>query len=650
MQVQTILSQIDLGALALPEFQRGYVWNREQVRRLLRSLYLRHPVGSLLVWVTKTESADARGDGELQPGSVKLILDGQQRITTLYGIVQGKAPEFFEGNAQTFTGLHFSLEEETFEFYSAKMKDDPLWINVTRLMQEGVGPCIQGLIDRPELSSRIPEFINRLTALYGIRDVELHIQEVTGQDKTVDVVVEIFNQVNSGGTKLSKGDLALARVCGMWPQARGELKSRLAKWRRAGFNFKLDWFLRCINTVSTGEARFSALQAVDTSAFQQGMQEAEKAIDYLLNLVSARLGLDHDRVLGSRYSFPLMARYLIQRGGHLHDYQERDKLLYWYVHTLLWGRYTGSTESVLDQDLALIEQSDGALDRLINQLRQQRGSLRLSPEDFRGWSRGARFYPMLYMLTRVWHAKDWDTGIDLRDHLLGKLSRLQLHHIFPKALLYKHGYDRREVNAIANFTFLTQETNLAIANRPPSEYLEEFAARHPGAVESHWIPADRSLWRVEKYRDFLAARRELLARAANEFLDSLLAGAVPEQEVTPPILERAAQALLGGVASEAEEELLIETAIWVADQGLPEGELMFELIDPDTQEPLALLDLAWPNGLQEGYSPPVAVLLDEGREVEELANQAGFRYFTDVDAFREYVRREVLAQEIVARE
>ena len=206
------------------------------------------------------------------------------------------------------------------------------------------------------------------------------------------------------------------------------------------------------------------------------------------------------------------------------------------------------------------------------------------------------------------------------------------------------------MNAIANFTFLTQETNLAITNRPPGEYLEEFAAKQPGAVESHWIPGDRQLWQVENYPDFLAARRELLARAANEFLDSLLAGAVPEQEVTPPILERAAQALLGGVASEAEEELLIETAIWVADQGLPEGELMFELIDPDTQEPLALLDLAWPNGLQEGYSPPVAVLLDEGREVEELANQAGFRYFTDVDAFREYVRREVLAQEIVARE
>ena len=86
MQIQTILDQIDLGAMALPEFQRGYVWNREQVRGLMYSLYRKHPVGSLLVWVSQTENADARGHQRLQPGSVKLLLDGQQRITSLYGL------------------------------------------------------------------------------------------------------------------------------------------------------------------------------------------------------------------------------------------------------------------------------------------------------------------------------------------------------------------------------------------------------------------------------------------------------------------------------------------------------------------------------------------------------------------------------------
>lgn len=90
MRLATILDQIDLGSMALPEFQRGYVWNRDQVRGLMHSLYMRHPVGSLLVWVTKTESASARGDGHLSPGFVKLLLDGQQRITSLYGIVRGK--------------------------------------------------------------------------------------------------------------------------------------------------------------------------------------------------------------------------------------------------------------------------------------------------------------------------------------------------------------------------------------------------------------------------------------------------------------------------------------------------------------------------------------------------------------------------------
>jgi len=95
MQIQTILDQIDLGAMALPEFQRGYVWNREQVRGLMYSLYRKHPVGSLLVWATKTENADARGDQALQAGSVKLLLDGQQRITWSGEVPSQKWTKFY---------------------------------------------------------------------------------------------------------------------------------------------------------------------------------------------------------------------------------------------------------------------------------------------------------------------------------------------------------------------------------------------------------------------------------------------------------------------------------------------------------------------------------------------------------------------------
>ncbi|MEN6624521.1 MAG: DUF262 domain-containing protein, partial [Smithella sp.] len=170
MKVSTILDQIDVGAMALPQFQRGYVWTRDQVKALMTSLYKRHPVGSLLVWVTKTENAQARGDGILQPGSIELLLDGQQRVTSLYGIVRGNTPKFFEGNAQAFTGLYFNIEDQSFEFFMPqKMKDNPLWVNVSVLMKDGIGKFITPFTSNPEYSMKVNDYINRLSRLYDIR-------------------------------------------------------------------------------------------------------------------------------------------------------------------------------------------------------------------------------------------------------------------------------------------------------------------------------------------------------------------------------------------------------------------------------------------------------------------------------------------------
>jgi hypothetical protein len=639
MRISTVLDQIDIGSIALPEFQRGYVWNRDQVRALMQSLYRRFPVGSLLVWTTRSEGASTRGDGTVAPGVVKLLLDGQQRMTSLYGIIRGRPPKFFDGNAEAFSSLHFNVDREEFAFFSPlKMKDDPLWIDVTELMQKGLGAFMPRFMGKAEFEPAVSSYFDRLNSIFSIRDIDLHIEEVTGEDKTVDLVVDIFNRVNSGGTKLSKGDLALAKICAEWPDARDEMKKRRQKWRRAGFHFKLELLLRCITTILTGEAFFAKLGDVDTARFRDGLERAARAVDALLNLIGARLGLDHDRVLGSRYSFPLMARYFDERKFRLADPRERDQLLYWYVHTFLWGRYAGSTETVLNQDLALIEQADGALERLIAELRRNRGDLRLQPNDFLGWSKGARFYPLLYMMTRVGKAKDWETGNELSMHLLGKLSRLEVHHVFPKDLLYKHGYSRPEVNAIANFTFLTQETNLLVSNRDPAEYLEHFGAKHSDAIRSHWIPMDRRLWRVENYREFLDARRALLAQAANDFLYGLLAGAVPEPAAMPPIVDR-------DVAVVPEDDLLMAINEWVVEQGLPEGEFLYELTDPNSGEAVAVFDLAWPDGLQAGLSEPVALLIDEPGETHDAANRAGFRFFTDIETFRAYVHQEILASE-----
>ena len=128
--------------------------------------------------------------------------------------------------------------------------------------------------------------------------------------------------------------------------------------------------------------------------------------------------------------------------------KERDKLLFWFVQAGMWGRFSGSTESYIDQDLAALEGQDGGLDKLLEQLRLWHGGLRVEPGHFTGWSLDARFYPVLYLLTRMGQARDWGTGLPLKANLLGKMSRLEVHHIFPKAQLYKQKFRRPEVNAL----------------------------------------------------------------------------------------------------------------------------------------------------------------------------------------------------------
>ena len=130
-----ILNQIDNGVLALPRFQRGYVWRRSDVSELMLSLYKGYPVGDFPVWDTQADGEMIRGDEHLATGMHRLLLDGQQRVTSLYGIIRGKRPKFSDGDEKAFRDLYFNVEEEVFEFHSAKMKNDTLWISVTELMK-----------------------------------------------------------------------------------------------------------------------------------------------------------------------------------------------------------------------------------------------------------------------------------------------------------------------------------------------------------------------------------------------------------------------------------------------------------------------------------------------------------------------------------
>lgn len=629
-KLSTLLDQIETGTLLLPEFQRGYVWNRDQVRGLMHSLYLGFPVGGLLLWETEADPAVVRGGGG--PGVRLLLLDGQQRITSLYGVCQGTAPRFFDGDPQAFTDLYFNVEKEEFQFYApSRMKDDPHWIDVTALFMKGLQPLLDRFAAEPDLFST---YVERLVRLRSILDREFHEEKITGPSMTTDTVVEIFNRVNSGGTTLSKGDLALARLCAESPDLRERMRQHLGTWQDLGYSFTLDWLLRNATAVATGRSQFKSLDRIDAEEFRQALEESVVYIGRFLEALSGRLGLDHDRVLMARYAIPVVSRLLHLSGGQFADARERDKTLYWYVHAALWGRFAGSTETFLAQDYETLAES--GVDGLIASLERIRGGqLIIQPDDFEGSSRGARFYPLLYMLTRTLGAKDFGSGLPLHAEMLGKLTSLQVHHIFPKALLYKHGYERGTVNAIANFCFLTQETNLIVGARAPEEYLAEVAERQPGVLASQWIPQDPALWKVDRYPEFLAARRELLAAAAETFLTKLRAG---EAEARVP----APRGPVSVVLDDASDPRAAQTKQLVQElraAGCVEPTLDAEIADPITGRVLSIAEAYWPDGLQPGQGAAIVLELDPDEADLPRLEELGYRVFISADALRGYVER-----------
>ncbi len=642
MDVATILNLIDAGEYGLPEFQRGYVWSREQVRRFMSSLYHENPVGSLLIWTPDAE-ADIRGNGKSGTGS-KLLIDGQQRITTLYGVSRGKPPPFFSGNENSFLKLYFHLDGEKgeeFEFYGpVKMKGNPRWVNVTDVLQQGAGNFLQ---DNLGPGGLLISDLNNLNRLDRILRKDFHSELIT--DKDLDEVVDIFNKVNSGGTKLSAGDLALAKISAQRPTARKELESRLQKWDKARYRFDFNWLLRGVTIIATEDARFRALSAVDSAGFEQSLKCCEKHIDDVLLQIRANLGLDNSSVLRSEFALLVLAHYLQQNGGLKHGEAEVARILYWYINIVLWGRYSASTESRLNQDLAILRNADSWEDQiagLVESLRSERGTLTLTPQDFYGSWKNNRFYPLLYVLTRVWRARDLYKNIPLSMDLMG--SSLELHHIFPKSRLYGLGRNRRDVNTIANFAFLTEGSNQSIGNRWPADYLAEAESRNPGILRSQWIPEDPTLWEPENYDCFLERRRVSLANAANALLQTLASGRLPHDGMQPGKVEALLPMRPVHITSDDEERALQECQLWMEAHGLPRGETGYELVDEASGELLAILDLAWPDGVQPGLGKPVALLIDEDDETRYAAQQQDFRYFTNVSEFKQFVGQTALAE------
>jgi len=208
--------------------------------------------------------------------------------------------------------------------------------------------------------------------------------------------------------------------------------------------------------------------------------------------------------------------------GHKRDYalspEESDRLRYWVLVANAKGRYSrGSTETLLDQDLASLKSGGGAQE-LIDRLRQQVGRLDIAPEELEGRNQRSALFKTMFLAFRAAGAKDWRSQVAIALDHSGAQHKLQFHHIFPKAVL-KAGYTGREADDIANLSFIDGKTNRQISDKPPAQYFPSMIAQSGlAAFEAQCIPTEPALLGVDGYKAFLQQRRALVAQRLNLFL------------------------------------------------------------------------------------------------------------------------------------
>lgn len=526
--VTELIKDIKNGALILPEFQRGYVWSSTDVRSFLNSLYRGYPTGSFLIWKTPTPPK-IRGDGFAEDSkSYRLILDGQQRLTSIYVLMEGEPPPFYEGE-KLFFDLHFNLVKEEFAYFKKSvMRNNPEWIQVTGFFKKGLASFLQE-VARLDDGSREFYFANmeKLTRLDQIRGYLYYLKELTELD--MDRVVEVFNLVNSSGTKLSKSDLALAHICSKWPEARERFKEAKHAYAAQGFDFDLSFYTRLTSIVATGSALYDPLYKAPIEDVKAAWPKVTKALDYVFNVLKGDAFIDNASTFPSMYVvIPLAAFFATTDRGHFDSDSQKRSFLHWMYAALMWGRYSGSTDTKLQADIEALKSADPPA-KLRENIVAERGRIKVESKDLDGAGVRSPFFPMCYIVARSRGAIDWFNAIALYQKQIGKSFGLEIHHIFPQSFLRKGGYDpadanhKRLINEIANLAFLTKEANLGISAGKPEVYLPKVLAKHPDALKQQAVPQNPALWSVEKFETFLAERRRFLAEAINTFMDSLLA-------------------------------------------------------------------------------------------------------------------------------
>lgn len=361
------------------------------------------------------------------------------------------------------------------------------------------------LFTRPD----VQEVANRLNRVERIKEYTypVHILRNYGYEE----VTEIFVRVNSKGTRLRQAELALAQLAYRIPGiVTDEFEEYLDEMAEQNYEFDVKFLVRCVTALATDQSKFGQLRAVSEADVREAWSLAKAGISRMVTLLRNNLGVDSLEWLPSVNALVVPVVYLARMPG---PQVNRDHLLQWFVQASIWGRYGGSAETTLNEDLLALR-SENAFEKLRANLLQTVGRLELTEQDFEGATVNSPLVLGVFLACRDKGAEDWWHPIKIASTGIGEHA-LQIHHIFPKATL-RNTYTRRQINELANLAFLTAKANNKILKTPASEYLPQIVARDPAKLSRQFVPAEPDLWSQDGFPAFLRRRRQLLAQAVNE--------------------------------------------------------------------------------------------------------------------------------------
>lgn len=570
-----LLHYIDIGDIGLPDIQRPFVWNNAKVRDLFDSMYNGFPVGYLLFW----ENGNGVGTRMIGIGEkahtvpMRLIVDGQQRLTSLYAVFRGRKvldADYRERHIE----IAFRPRDGRFEVSDAAIKKDPEWIpNISKLWSSGktsfklINEFLQQIANRGELSDLDQEAIARsLDRLFDLKKYPFTALEIS-PSVMEEQVADIFVRINSEGVKLNQADFILTLLSVFWDDGRRDLETFCRRSRKppgpedgpSSFNYLIqpdpDQLLRVDVAFGFKRARLQSVYQIlrgkdlDTGEFSAERREAQFAVlreaqTQVLNLSNWHQFLESIIGAGFRtaeqissqtallysYAFYLLGRVTFQ----LSHSQLKILVGRWFFFATLTSRYTGSPESVTDQDLnKVMSQTNGydymgALDEIIaSQLTGDYWTITVPSNLSTSSARNPSMMSYIAAQNRLKAPVLFShvSVADLLDPALKSTKKsVERHHLFPRAYLESLGYsDLKDINQIANFALVEWPDNIEISATSPSEYVpimrEKFTPEHWSHMhEFHGLPLG---WESMDYRDFLEERRKLMAGIIRRGFDSL---------------------------------------------------------------------------------------------------------------------------------